>query len=464
MRGHCIIPLGSFTAAPTLLADRILCLCNIAQLAGRGKPRGTPGHDSPREPFDHLHNTPGLRRHIQPPPSPTILLATISPEAGRSEATRHRLTYAEPATLCTIDKPAEGEQDCPAPIPGSPSDEYLPEDVMQRISILVLTLSAAFASVAWGQQLVGKCTNNWTEFHRPNMVRWNPCERVLNVNNVGSLGLKWSYTTGLEVYSSPAVTNGVVYVGSDDNHVYALSASSGAKLWSYATGYIVYSSPAVANGVVYVGSGDSNLYALNAKTGAKLWNDVTGNDVLSPPAVVNGVVYVGSNDGNVYALSASTGAKLWSYKIGGLVRSSPAVANGVVYVGSDYVYALNAKTGAKLWSYYTGSYGMWSSPAVADGVVYFGTDNNHLYALDASTGAKLWSYKTGAFVNSSPAVANGVVYVGSADHNVYALNAKTGAKLWSYTTGYGVYSSPAVANGVVYVGSEDGTVYAFGLP
>jgi len=71
------------------------------------------------------------------------------------------------------------------------------------------------------------------------------------------------------VYSSPALANGVVYVGSGDDNVYALNADTGAKLWSYTTGGGVYdSSPAVANGVVYVGSDDKNLYALNAKNGA----------------------------------------------------------------------------------------------------------------------------------------------------------------------------------------------------
>ena len=39
-----------------------------------------------------------------------------------------------------------------------------------------------------------------------------------------------------------------------DGNVYALDAATGAKLWSYTTGEEVESSPAVANGVVYVGS------------------------------------------------------------------------------------------------------------------------------------------------------------------------------------------------------------------
>ena len=54
--------------------------------------------------------------------------------------------------------------------------------------------------------------------------------------------------------SSPAVANGVVYVGSVDGNVYALNASTGAKLWSYRNWRRRDSSPAVANGVVYVGS------------------------------------------------------------------------------------------------------------------------------------------------------------------------------------------------------------------
>src|SRR5580692_5681627 len=167
---------------------------------------------------------------------------------------------------------------------------------MNRISRVALILCACFVSVAWGQQPVGKCSNNWTEFHKANMQRSNPCEKVLGVNNVGNLVLKWSYATGSRVQSSPAAANGVVYVGSNDNNLYALDATTGALLWRYAAFYYVQPSPAVANGVVYVGSQDANVYALNASTGARLWSYATGSVVESSPAVSNGVVYVGSDD------------------------------------------------------------------------------------------------------------------------------------------------------------------------
>jgi outer membrane protein assembly factor BamB len=102
------------------------------------------------------------------------------------------------------------------------------------------------------------------------------------------------------------VANGVVYVGSNDNNLYALNASTGGKLWQFTTGASVQSSPAVADGVVYFGSEDNNVYAVNANTGAELWRYTTGFEVDSSPAVANGVVYVGSADANIYAFSNTT--------------------------------------------------------------------------------------------------------------------------------------------------------------
>src|ERR1019366_6103963 len=115
---------------------------------------------------------------------------------------------------------------------------------------------------------------DWAQFHySPNHKGVNPYENVLSPATVGSIDRHWSFQTGREIYSSPAVTGGIVYVGSDDNNLYALNATTGALVWKYLMGNIVYSSPAVANGIVYVGSGypDSNLYALNARTGKVIW-------------------------------------------------------------------------------------------------------------------------------------------------------------------------------------------------
>jgi outer membrane protein assembly factor BamB len=68
-----------------------------------------------------------------------------------------------------------------------------------------------------------------------------------------------------------------VYVGSYDSNVYALNASTGALLWSFATGGNVISSPAVVNGVVYVGSGDHTLYAFGLPSPAAARDDNAEN-------------------------------------------------------------------------------------------------------------------------------------------------------------------------------------------
>lgn len=169
----------------------------------------------------------------------------------------------------------------------------------------------------------------------------------------------WNYTGIGSVISSPSISKGVVYVGSFDSNVYALNASNGDKIWNFTTsvpltnesgiiiqrntGGPVESSPAVADGIVYVGSYDHNVYALNATNGNKLWNYATGNIVRSSPAVAGDVVYLGSEDNNIYALNATNGSLIWNYATLGGVTSSPAVANEVVYVGSSdgKIYALS---------------------------------------------------------------------------------------------------------------------------
>ena len=71
--------------------------------------------------------------------------------------------------------------------------------------------------------------------------------------------------------------------------------------WKFKTDGMVNSSPAVADGVVYVGSGD-RLYALDAKTGQEKWRFKTDGAIVSSPAVAGGVVYFASTDGYLYAV------------------------------------------------------------------------------------------------------------------------------------------------------------------
>jgi outer membrane protein assembly factor BamB len=133
--------------------------------------------------------------------------------------------------------------------------------------------------------------------------------------------LKWSYTTGGNIYSSPTVVdlNGdgkkETLIGSDDNNTYCLS-STGQLIWKYVTGGYLRSSPAVADVDgnkhldVLVGSDDGYLYCLNA-TGGLEWRYQTGDKIESSPAIadIDGdhklEIVVESDDGYAYCLSAS---------------------------------------------------------------------------------------------------------------------------------------------------------------
>jgi outer membrane protein assembly factor BamB len=335
----------------------------------------------------------------------------------------------------------------------------------------------------------------------PTMFRGNPAHTgVYDAPGVPTLhGVKWAFHTNGQVYSSPAVADGVAYVGSTDGAVYAVDIATGAQKWKLQTKGRVVSSPAVAAGVVYVESYDSKLYAIDAVTGQAKWTFATEGEhrfiakhihglqpetepepdpfdfYLSSPAVEAGAVYFGSGDGHIYALDAATGTLKWKVETENVVHASPAVSGGVLYVGGwdTYFRALDAATGRELWKFKTGDdeaihnqTGIQSSASVADGLVYFGCRDAHLYALDAKTGTKVWSLDTkGSWVIGSPAVKDGVVYVGTADSGIFhALDAKTGTERFSLSTNrWLMFSSPAIAGTLAYIGTHEGKVLAIDL-
>lgn len=256
----------------------------------------------------------------------------------------------------------------------------------------------------------------------------NPYENVLTPRNVGNLVVHWRHLLLTSTQSSPAVVGGVVYIGDDSTHLYALDAATGQQRWRFSTSRSPVQAPAVWKGTVYVTSGNG-IDAVEASTGKGLWHF---NAFDPDPAVVaDGAVYVGSFSGGVHSLDAVTGEPRWFFPTGP-VAGSPTVAGGSVFVGSDdhNVYAIDASTGTKRWSFTTGGQ-VRSSPSVSNGVVYVGSEDGHVYALKASTGKKVWAFAIEhQYVDSSPAVAGGAVYVG-ADQDIYALDAATGTELWS---------------------------------
>ena len=308
-------------------------------------------------------------------------------------------------------------------------------------------------------------------------------------------GVKWKFHSGGRVISSPAVVNGVLYVGSTDCNLYAIDAASGEMKWKFETKGWVVSSPAVDSGVVYFLSYDSNFYAVDANSGLLKWKFQTGGErhyigkhihylqpaaesmpdpwdfYLSSPAVWKGAVYFGSSDGNVYALHLNNGDVRWKFQTGDVVHSSPAIAEGVLYIGSwdTYLYALDAASGAEKWRFKTGDdpevhnhVGNQSSPAVVDGVVYFGSRDSYAYAVDAASGKEIWKFSTGgSWVNNSAVVHDDRVYFGTSVPGImHGVEAKTGKVVFDVPAGSPVFASMALAHGILYMGNFAGKLTA----
>ena len=202
--------------------------------------------------------------------------------------------------------------------------------------------------------------------------------------------LLWSHTMTRRRLLRAAL--GAAALGATGLGLWSLSRlDRGGPLWVFATGDEVYSSPAVVDGVVYIGSTDQHLYAIDAATGAERWRYRADGAVTSSPAVVDGAVYVGCNDARLHVVDAGTGVRRWTFSTGAVIHSSPAVDQGIVFVGSrdQNVYAIDAQTGQQRWRF-TGGDWFNSSPTVAGDAVYIGCRDHNIYALDAATGAKRW--------------------------------------------------------------------------
>ena len=166
--------------------------------------------------------------------------------------------------------------------------------------------------------------------------RYSPLKEVQQ-SNVKDLGLAWSFDLGAKrgIEATSIVVDGVMYLTSTWNVVYALDAANGKQLWRYdpkiekdvmVKGCCgpVNRGVAVWNGQVFVGTLDGRLIALNAANGDVNW-EVTTVDQSKPytitgaPRVVKGKVVIGNGGaefgvrGYISAYDANTGDMAWRF-------------------------------------------------------------------------------------------------------------------------------------------------------
>ncbi|OQX22566.1 MAG: hypothetical protein BWK75_00405 [Candidatus Altiarchaeales archaeon A3] len=254
--------------------------------------------------------------------------------------------------------------------------------------------------------------------------------------------LIWNHTIicGGDRIFSPTVVGDKVFIGTKgygsdacfDKYVnmLALNKLTGDVIWDYTVDDWIYTSPAVSNSMVFVSSYNGKLYAFNESNGYLLWKYPTG-DLYSSPMVINESIffnswkrkYINSSPyltSTIYSLNVSDGNLIWNYTTSG--GSSQPLSYGYhkVFVElNNYVYAFNESNGELIWNYSVNGY--CTSPAVADGIVFVSSTGKTIYALNASNGNLIWRYDTADTIMAPLAIANGMVFISSYNGKLYAF-------------------------------------------
>ena len=234
----------------------------------------------------------------------------------------------------------------------------------------------------------GSDAKNWIH---PNgsydQQRYYPGKQV-NAGNVAKLKPAFVFQTAVleSMETAPIIVDGVMFLTTSFDHVYAIDAATGEEYWHYKhkLGPIVTvccgnnnRGVAIEGGTLYLGTLDAKLVALDAKTGKVLWQtDIAdpekGYSETMAPAVVDGKVLIGTNGGEygirgfLKAFDAKSGKLLWTFYT-------------IPEKGQEGVWATNDATGrdmhrdiaaekaalAKDGSFYqTLGGGVWMTPAV----------------------------------------------------------------------------------------------------
>jgi len=310
----------------------------------------------------------------------------------------------------------------------------------------------------------------------------------------------WTFQCEDEIRGSPGVDNGILFVGSYDNNLYALDVNDGKFLWKYPTEGGVVSRPAFAEGMVLFGSEDNRLYALSSRTGKLNWTYPTDGPIRCSPQVAEGHVFIGSDDGSMHAVNILSSRRVWKYDTGGPVRSSPFIQGDQLFFGSESgdlfcmdfrgtvkwrfrakreiiasplvvrntlfftsldstLYAVDARTGWAIWRFRMGK-GSVSTPCNADSYIFVGSADGYIYCVDGGSSKEIWRFKTDHQVSGSPIVHRDSLYCGSADGNLYCLEYRTGRLRWKFQTGGPITSAPTIYNDILFIGSADHILYA----
>lgn len=107
------------------------------------------------------------------------------------------------------------------------------------------------------------------------------------------------------------------------------------EVWSYAIEQHCMATPAIRDGLVFLGDCRGRVHCLDAGTGRPCWVQDTGGEVWASTLVADGKVYVGNRRGELWILAASrTPRVIRTIKLDSPIHGTPTAANGTLYVAT----------------------------------------------------------------------------------------------------------------------------------
>ena len=155
-------------------------------------------------------------------------------------------------------------------------------------------------------------------------------------------------------YASASTDGKRLYTISRAGKVVAVRVSDGSVVWTHDLNTTGYSTPAIANGVIYVGDFNGLVHAYRAADGTQLWQTYIGGRILAPGVIVGPLVFFSNLETKTFGLRRGDGKIVWHVGMG---KYQPGIAtdrhyyftlNGllVAYQGTDELKKAKARKAA----------------------------------------------------------------------------------------------------------------------
>lgn len=181
-------------------------------------------------------------------------------------------------------------------------------------------------------------------------VVFGGCDAQLHVVNLKDGSPVHTIPANAYIPASIATFGSMAFCGNYANQAVAFDVPGGKITWVYEDRAMpFFSSPAVNDRLVLIGSRDKQLHAIDRQTGKNIWKFRTGGRVEGSPIVFTDGVVFGSSDGRLYAAGLEAGTELWQLDLGEALVASPAFGEHQIVISGEKgtVFAIRGGTAAK---------------------------------------------------------------------------------------------------------------------